>query len=156
MTVQLQPTRLPPSRVGWPLYHSAPSLVHALPFRGGQCQVSHWSTCGLPTKTRQDKTPACTEHRFLRQQPLSGDFTNTYIYICMYIFPATRRNDSKSNRVRLFRSVHVWSFRSVVVLDIFVYPCTCCSQAHKQKVSSMKEEDNISNLKSIITRRRSK
>ena len=53
VTIRLQLTRLPPSRVGWPLHHSAPSLIHALPLLGRPVSVCHWSTCGLPTKTRR-------------------------------------------------------------------------------------------------------
>ena len=54
VTVRLQPTHLPPSRVGWPLHQSAPSLVRGLPLPGRPVSVCHWSTCGLLTKTRQE------------------------------------------------------------------------------------------------------
>ena len=53
--IRLQLTRLPTSRVGWPLHHSTPSLVWALPFPGGQCQSAAGPTCGLFIKTRWDK-----------------------------------------------------------------------------------------------------
>ena len=43
VTVRLQLTHLPPSRVSWPLHHSASSLVCALPLPGRQVPVCHWS-----------------------------------------------------------------------------------------------------------------
>ena len=96
VTVRLQPTHLPPSRVGWPLHQSAPSLVRGLPLPGRPVSVCHWSTCGLLTKTRQEVANKLAFN--IRGQPTVqrpyGYHAATAIFACQWLAMAFCRGPS--------------------------------------------------------------
>ena len=72
LSVRLQLTRLPPSRVGWALHHSAPSVVRTLPLPRRPVPVCHWSTCGQFIKTRHTSARRMTSQGLRRSKRMAS------------------------------------------------------------------------------------